>query len=35
MPEPRPYRHSLALIRFDGTVAEKALLLVRLNEAEL
>lgn len=38
MPEARPYRRVLALIRLDGTdesIARKALLLARLNRAEL
>src|SRR5512147_442589 len=38
MPELRPYRRVVALIRFDardGVTAEKALLLARLNRAEL
>lgn len=38
MPEARPYRRVLALIRLDGTdekIARKALLLARLNHAEL
>lgn len=38
MPELRPYRRVLALIRLDGTdgnIARKALLLARLNRAEL
>ncbi|OJW41600.1 universal stress protein [Thiobacillus sp. 65-1402] len=38
MPEFRPYRRILALIRFDamdGATAEKALMLARLNQAQL
>lgn len=38
MPELRPYRRILALIRFDamdGATAEKALMLARMNRAEL
>lgn len=38
MPELKPYRRILALIRFDatdGVTAEKALLLARLNRAQL
>lgn len=38
MPEFRPYRRILALIRFDamdGVTAEKALMLARLNQAQL
>lgn len=38
MPEARPYRRVLALIRLDGTdekIARKALLLARLNRAQL
>lgn len=38
MPELRPYRRILALIRFDamdGVTAEKALMLARLNRAQL
>lgn len=38
MPEARPYQRVLALIRFDGTdekIARKALLLARLNRAQL
>ena len=38
MPEARPYRRVLALIRFDGTderIARKVLLLARLNRAQM